>query len=174
MKKGFDYYLKKSYNSICKYHRRGFEMKISEDKMWEAWGRTNALYTAWCAAAGQNQYRMIVLYAIEAHAPITQKDIADYTGLSKQTVSTVMRALKVEGLVSLQAGESDRREKKVFLTQRGALYAAETLSPLHTLEQRVFDIMGAERMKQMTDAIILFNLVFEKEMDTQANEHRTE
>ena len=174
MKKGFDYYLKKSYNSIYKYHCRGFEMKISEDKMWEAWGRTNALYTAWCAAAGQNQYRMIVLYAIEAHAPITQKDIADYTGLSKQTVSTVMRALKVEGLVSLQAGESDRREKKVFLTQRGALYAAETLSPLHTLEQRVFDIMGAERMKQMTDAIILFNLVFEKEMDTQANEHRTE
>ena len=85
-----------------------------------------------------------------------------------------MRALKVEGLVSLQAGESDRREKKVFLTQRGALYAAETLSPLHTLEQRVFDIMGAERMKQMTDAIILFNLVFEKEMETQANEHRTE
>ena len=149
-------------------------MKISEDKMWEAWGRTNALYTAWCAAAGQNQYRMIVLYAIEAHAPITQKDIADYTGLSKQTVSTVMRALKVEGLVSLQAGESDRREKKVFLTQRGALYAAETLSLLHTLEQRVFDIMGAERMKQMTDAIILFNLVFEKEMETQANEHRTE
>lgn len=37
----------KSYNSIYKYHCRGFEMKISEDKMWEAWGRTNALYTAY-------------------------------------------------------------------------------------------------------------------------------
>ena len=34
--------------------------------------------------------------------------------------------------------------------------------------------MGAERMKQMTDAITLFNLVFEKEMETQVNEHRTE
>lgn len=149
-------------------------MKISEDKMWEAWGRTNALYTAWRAAAGQNQYRIIVLYAIEAHAPITQKDIADYSGLSKQTVSTVMRTLKAEGLVSLYAGESDHREKKVYLTQKGTLHAAEVLSPLHTLEQRVFDIMGAERMKQMTDAITLFNLVFEKEMETQANEHRTE
>ena len=31
-----------------------------------------------------------------------------------------------------------------------------------------------ERMKQMTDAITLFNLVFEREMETQANEHRTE
>ncbi len=116
---------------------------------------------------------MIVLYAIQAHAPITQKAIADYAGLSKQTVSTVMRALKAEGLVSLRAGESDHREKKVCLTQKGTRYAAEVLSPLHTLEQRVFDIMGAERMKQMTDAITLFNLVFEKEMKTQANEHRT-
>ena len=85
-----------------------------------------------------------------------------------------MRALKEEGFVSLQAGKSDRREKKVYLTQKGRLYAAEVLSPLHTLEQRVFDIMGAERMKQMTDAITLFNLVFEKEMETQANEHCTE
>ena len=34
--------------------------------------------------------------------------------------------------------------------------------------------MGAERMKQMTDATILFNLVFEQEMETQVNEHRTE
>ena len=106
-------------------------MGRSEDKIWEAWGRTNALYTAWCAAAGQNQYRVIVLYAIDAHAPITQKHIADYTGLSKQTVSTVMRALKEEGFVSLQAGKSDRREKKVYLTQKGRLYTAEVLSPLH-------------------------------------------
>lgn len=151
----------------------GVTVKLNADQMWEAWGRTNALYTAWCAAAGQNPYRVIVLYAIQAHAPITQKAIADYAGLSKQTVSTVMRALKAEGLVSLHAGESDHREKKVCLTQKGTLYAAEVLSPLHTLEQRVFDIMGAERMKQMTDAITLFNLVFEKEMETQANEHRT-
>ena len=76
--------------------------------------------------------------------------------------------------MSLHAGGSDHREKKVCLTQKGTLYAAEVLSPLHTLEQRVFDIMGAERMKQMTDAITLFNLVFEKEMETQADEHRAE
>lgn len=106
-------------------------MKLNEDTMWEAWGQTNALYTAWCAAAGQNQYRVIVLYAIEAHAPITQKDIADYTGLSKQTVNTVMRALKAEGLVSLQAGESDRREKKVCLTPEGALCSGNPFSAAH-------------------------------------------
>ncbi len=145
-------------------------MKLSEECMWEAWGQTNALYTAWYAAAGQNQYRVFVLYAIDAHEPVTQKEIADSTGLSKQTVSTVMRALKAEGLVELRAGETDRREKNVYLTQKGKEYTAEILTPLHELERRVFDIMGADRVKQMIDAIALFNLVFEKEMETLLNE----
>lgn len=140
-------------------------MQVNENYMWEVWGRTNALYTAWCASSGQNQYRLFVLYALYAHEPVTQKEIADSTGLSKQTVSTVMRALKAEGHVVLRAGETDRREKTVSLTPDGRRYAAELLAPIHKLEQRVFDIMGAERVKQMTDAIALFNLVFEKEME---------
>ena len=146
-------------------------MQLSEDSMWEAWGRTNSLYTAWCAAAGQNQYRLFVLYAINAHEPVTQKEIADSTGLSKQTVSTVMRALKEEGLVELRACTPDRREKNVYLTQSGKQYAEEILAPLCKLERRVYDVMGADRVKQMTDAITLFNLVFEKEMETQQNAH---
>ena len=145
-------------------------MRINGNKMWEAWGQTNALYTAWCAAAGQNQYRLFVLYAIDAHEPVTQKEIAERTGLSKQTVSTVMRALKAEGLVTLSVGEADRREKNVRLTTEGKRHAVEVLAPLHGLEERVFGIMGAERVKEMTDAITLFNLVFEKEMEAQANE----
>ena len=88
------------------------------------------------------------------------------------TVSTVMRALRTEGLVELRAVELDRREKTVCLTQKGKQYATEILSPLHKLEQRVFDIMGAERVKEMTDAISLFHLVFEKEMESQGNEQR--
>lgn len=81
-----------------------------------------------------------------------------------------MRALKEEGLVTLSAGEADRREKNVRLTAEGKRHAEEVLASLHRLEQRVFGIMGAERMKEMTDAITLFNLVFEKEMEAQANE----
>ena len=113
-------------------------MNRAENKIWEAWGRTN--------------------------------EIADCTGLSKQTVSTVMRGLKAEGLVSLCAGKTDRREKTVQLTPEGKQYADKELAPLIRLEQRVFDVVGAERMKQMTDAITLFNLVFEKEREKRSDE----
>ncbi len=88
---------------------------MNPNRMWEAWGRTNALYTAWCAERGHNPYRLLVLYAVNGSGRTTQKKIADYTGLSKQTV---MRSLKEEGLVLLSAGEQDRREKYVQLTEK--------------------------------------------------------
>lgn len=142
-------------------------MQAEVNRMWEAWGRTNALYMEWSAEHGLNPYRLFVLYALNAHEPITQKGIAEYTGLSRQTVNTVMRPLRAEGYVTLCTGESDRREKTVRLTEQGKAYAEELLTPLYQLEQRVAEIVGAERMKQTTDTIALFDLVFEKEMEKQ-------
>ena len=145
-------------------------MSKNNIKLWEIWGQTNALYTQWCAERGINPYRQLVLYAVGAHEPTTQKKIADCTGLSKQTVATVMRALKAEGIVSLCAAEGDRREKLVRLTEAGAAYTASTLAPLCRLEERVFDIIGEERIGQMMDAVSLFNTVFEKEMERAHDE----
>ncbi len=145
-------------------------MKENKNIMWEAWGRTNALYTKWCYYFGQNPYRLLVMYALNAHEPVTQIGIADYTGLSKQTVSTVMRSLKSSGYVSLREGETDRRKKNVYLTEKGKRYAEEVLSSLYALERRVFDIVGEGRVKQLSDDIMLFNIVFEKEMEKQKDE----
>lgn len=139
-------------------------MNLKENELWEAWGKTNALYTQWCSRQGMNSYRQLVLYAINGHEPTTQKQIADCTGLSKQTVSTVMRDLKSEGLAVLSESEGDRREKYVHLTEKGTYYVQETLGPLYAMERRVYEILGSERMKQLMDGISLFNLVFEKEM----------
>ena len=44
-------------------------------RLWEVRGQTNALYIQWCAARNVNYYRQLVLYALEAHAPTTQKKI---------------------------------------------------------------------------------------------------
>lgn len=140
-------------------------------KIWEAWGQANALYTTWASSRSINPYRLFVLYAIDGHDAITQKMIADYTGLSKQTVNTVVRALKAEGLVQLAAESADRREKYVSLTPVGAEYAAPMLAPLYELEDRVLATIGNERMDEMLNAIRLFTTVFEKEMKKAKNEH---
>lgn len=147
-------------------------MKKTNRKLWEVWGQTNALYTEWCSQNKVNPYQQLVLYTINGHEPITQKQIADRTGLSKQTVATVMHTLKADGIVTLSAGTEDKREKYVHLTEKGAAFANEMLGSLYELENRVFDIMGEERIKQMMDAVSLFNTVFEKEMEEMQHEQK--
>lgn len=95
-------------------------MQHSPRKFWEVWGRSDALYNRWAAAHGVNNYRLFVLYVLDNHPGATQKAIADHAGLPKQTVNTVVRALRDEGYVTLSPASGDRREKNASLTPRRA------------------------------------------------------
>ena len=124
-------------------------MQHSPRKFWEVWGRSDALYNRWAAAHGVNNYRLFVLYVLDNHPGATQKAIADHAGLPKQTVNTVVRALRDEG----------------YVTPAGQTYARALLEPLYALEDTVFARMGDARVQEMMDAIALFNMIFEKETE---------
>ena len=104
-------------------------MKTDAKKIWEAWGQANALYTTWASERNINSYQLMVLYAIDGQDTITQKMIAEYTGLSKQTVNTVIRGLKKDGYIELISGISDRREKQIKFTAKGMEYSSKILTP---------------------------------------------
>ncbi len=145
---------------------KGVHAMLPDDKkFWETWGQANALYTRWADAHEINYYLLFVLYALDGQETMTQKKICDCTGLTKQTVNSVIRSLKNEGRVVLSPGRGDKREKQVALTEKGILYSQELLAPLHELERRVLDIRGGSRAQQMFNMITLFNTVFEKEME---------
>ena len=140
-------------------------MQHSPRKFWEVWGRSDALYNRWAAAHGVNNYRLFVLYVLDNHPGATQKAIADHAGLPKQTVNTVVRALRDEGYVTLSHASGDRREKNAPLPPAGQTYARALLEPLYALEDTVFARMGDARVQEMMDAIALFNIIFEKETE---------
>lgn len=142
-------------------------MPAYEEKFWEVWGQTNGLYNSWAASKNTNYYLLFVLYALEGQKEMTQKKICIYTGLTKQTVNSVIRSLKEEGYIELTPGRKDRREKQITLTDKGIAYSRGLLTPLRELERRVYQIMGSSRVQQMVDNIALFNTVFEKEMEKE-------
>lgn len=139
-------------------------MTTDEQKLWEVWGQANGLYSAWAASKNINYYLMFVLYALEGQEAMTQKKICTCTGLTKQTVNSVIRSLKEQGYIELVPGSEDRREKQVTLTKKGAAYSSERITPLRELERRALQIMGNDRAQQMVDNIALFNTLLEKEM----------
>lgn len=149
-------------------------MKQSNRKLWDLWGQTNALYTQWCSENNVNYYRYLILYVLDDNESITQKQISDSTGLSRQTVSSVIRSLKAEGIITLHSATKDRREKYIRMTDEGKFYAVNVLKKLYEIESRVFDMIGEERIKQMLDEVSLFNTVFEKEAEKMKNEQQNE
>ncbi len=140
-------------------------MQTEEQKLWGVWGQANALYSSWAASHNINYYLLFVLYALDGQKAMTQKKICTCTGLTKQTVNSVIKSLKDKGYIELAPGSEDRREKQISLTEKGTAYSHGLLEPLWSLEQRVYQIMGSDRVQQMVDDITLFNTVLEKEME---------
>lgn len=139
-------------------------MKQERIKFWEVWGQSDALYEQWANDHGLNSTQLFVFYALDQREGITQKMLAEYTGIPKQTVNNAIRSLKADEYITLTAESNDRREKRVRLTEKGHAYSKELLIPLYALEERVFALMGAERVQQLIDSAVLFNTIFEKEM----------
>ena len=135
-------------------------MPTDIQKFWGIWGQANGLYSSWAASKNINYYLLLVLYTLEGQKAMTQKKICICTGLTKQTVNSVIRSLKEDGYVDLAPG----REKQVTLTDKGIAYSNELVTPLRELEHRVFQVMGSDRVQQMADNIALFNTLLEKEM----------
>lgn len=140
-------------------------MPVDEQKLWGVWGQANGLYSSWAASRNINYYLLFVLYALDGQKTMTQKKICICTGLTKQTVNSVIRSLKEDGYIELVSGCEDRREKQIILTAKGIDYSREMIAPLRELERRALQNMGSERVQQMINDIALFNTLLEKEME---------
>ncbi len=132
-----------------------------------AWARGNAIYTKWTNAQNVNYPTFRVLYALSRKESLTQKEIVDYFGLTKQSVNTVIRQLREEGYVTLELGIDDRREKYIHLTATGKKYATEFLTPLLRMEERVCANIDPKRLSDMHETLELFNLLLEREMSRE-------
>ncbi|MBO6210990.1 MAG: MarR family transcriptional regulator, partial [Schwartzia sp.] len=83
----------------------------------------------------------------EGHAPSL---LAERAGITRASVSVMLRHLEEDGLATLADDEEDRRAKRVRLTKKGRTFLDEVL-PEHYL--RITKLMGrltAEEQKTLT------------------------
>lgn len=69
------------------------------NKFWKVWGQSDSLYNKWANKHNINNVRLFVLYTLDRNESLTQKTISLYTGLAKQTVSSVIQTLKKENII---------------------------------------------------------------------------
>lgn len=134
-------------------------------EFYSIWAKGNALYARAANKMGVGYPELVVLYALKVSGNQTQKEITDVFGLLKQTVNTVVRQLKQNGYVEIKPGTADKRERLVCLTQNGKEYADRIVEPIIGIENKVYHLIGDERIEQANEIMALFNLLFEKETE---------
>lgn len=90
--------------------------------------RIDRLYEKYAKSKGMTYMSMTVLECVvENENDCTQKLICEHTHYPKQSVNLIIRSFWEEGYVTLEELSSDRRNKRIVLTDKGRGYAAETV-----------------------------------------------
>lgn len=130
----------------------------------EANCRMNGLYTKWAHKTNHNYYMFLVCYILYMEDTVTQKQICQDCEIPKQSVNNVITTLKQEAYITLEPGDTDKREKKISFTEKGRAYAIEMLAPIFEIEERIVQKMGKERMHLLGELTSLFCDFLEEEI----------
>jgi len=88
--------------------------------------------------------------------PPTQLVLVDYLGLNKSTVTRLLRQLKRQGLVGTERCTSDRRAKRVHLTEQGRHTAAGVKRASQELFGQVLSLLPVEDREGVIHALQQF------------------
>jgi DNA-binding MarR family transcriptional regulator len=111
-----------------------------------------ALYDEYAKGNGILMKTFLVLNSLfYAKDGLTQKEVAEATHQSKQTVSQIVKNLQHDGYVTLQESEADRRNKTVTMTDAGRRYCGRPVRHISQSEDRAMAMLSPEEQRQLVD-----------------------
>lgn len=76
-----------------------------------------------------------------------QKDICNFSFISKQTINSSIRKLEREGLIRLTSGKG--RDTHIFLTDEGKRVVRDKIAPVAQMEQQAFSQIPLEQQQEL-------------------------
>ena len=141
------------------------EIRRKMDEINTAFNRTSALYSQWAQKRNLNLHDVMIYYTLYSSGPLSQKQISDYLSMPKQTVNHVIKAMELAGHITLLTDAGDKRSKKIEFTENGSAYAAELLTPLYDIEEKVFRRLGSRRIQLLLEATTAYGDIMQEEME---------
>lgn len=114
------------------------------------WLAFNRIYEQLATRNDLSFAELSVLLALEDHNYCaTNRQPVQDTGLSKQTISSLVQKMVRNDLMSLTLNPNDKRSKLVRLTTRGQEWANQILGDVHRFETKTMSSLGAEKTRQL-------------------------
>jgi DNA-binding MarR family transcriptional regulator len=102
-------------------------------------GRYNATLRDDFRSQGLTIPQVRALAVLSVADGVTVNDLSVYTVIEQSTLSRTLDALEAQGLVRREAGDTDSRVRKVFLTDDGRSEFSRAWPPMHEAFEAMFD-----------------------------------
>ena len=97
--------------------------------------RLDGAYDRLSKKVGVKANLLWLLYALDDGKPHSQSKICDEWLFPRTTINTIIRECRDNGLVILEATPGQKREKRIYLTEKGKEYARQTLRQVYEAEE---------------------------------------
>ena len=133
----------------------------------------NRIYNDYCSIYrniakhfGLSETVFWILYTlIDENKPITQSYLCGIIYLPKQTINSALKKLETEGYIKLFVSELNRKNKMVALTDKGEKLARQTADKILAAEERAFNHMTDDEIKQLMVLYDKYLTVLETEIE---------
>ena len=113
--------------------------------------------------AGVNESYRHLLFHLSRNEGVTQLELARATRLKPPTISVTLRKMEEDGYVVRESDENDLRAVKVFLTEKGRAFEAESRRVVRTMDAQAREGLSEEDVATLMNLLdrIYFNLTGE-------------
>lgn len=138
-------------------------IKNQADLLSERFQSIDNLYDDYAKSVGLTFMSLLILEIIFATPEnCTQKLICQQTRLPKQSVNTVIKSFLDQGYIDLKEDPSDRRNKKIRLSEAGRTYAKNIIETMWNAEQLAMEKMTLEQRNMLVELIGLYEKNFKQ------------
>ena len=117
----------------------------------------DTMYEEYARKHGLTYMSLYILETVYEQGGCTQKLISEITLYPKQTVNMVIRSFLEKGWVTLKSDNSDRRSKRVWLTQDGEGFARQVIEPYWSAASDAFGALEDDARGIMVQALHTFS-----------------
>lgn len=95
-----------------------------------------------------------VIHFVSINPGITVAELLHILRITKQSLARVLRQLVDEGLITQKKGETDGRQRRLYLTEKGTGFELALSSPQKERFRKAFEAMGPEAADQFRSMLL--------------------
>ncbi len=95
-----------------------------------------------------DSYRTVLMFLLR-HPGSGQRDIAEFASITTSAVNQAVKSMLEEGYLTKETGIADKRNSRLYLTEKGSTVAARVFEKLDTADDAITARIGAEKEAEL-------------------------